>query len=513
MKKLLLCAVLFGITTIPLRAETQYRVEKNDTLQNISFAHYNTYRCWDIIVQNNPSLPNPNNIEPGTTLNIPASSQCRFLNNGTTVSQVKKVKRNYKSKTAKKIEGDVTGYLAETSVDNMIFFDESEVNQKHLGNREKKPADFKYRRLYRDPELQKKRMLKRKIAQRKEEKRKRKAFERDMALRKKNRIYKEKLLAEQREKDRKKELKRQKEVARIEKARLKKVAKLEKARLKKEARLEKARLKKVAKLEKARRKKEARLEKLRIKEEARMAKVRKAEQREEKRQQKEIAFQALIAKSNEEARQAVILKQKKVLEARDLAHKKKLNKLAHERNQKKSEAREIQIKYMQNLNAQKQAILLKKIKIDRLEKEAMARAEKEQNEKKRLKLIALEKSYLKKAIKEIAAPAKIAKSRKPASFSSSKKSLAIKKVTKHIYTIQLASYQDINQASDLQRKLILGGYEARIEKATLEKDSTWYRVRLGKFKNRNQAAGFASMADFQVFAGQHIILKVPNSGI
>ena len=56
------------------------------------------------------------------------------------------------------------------------------------------------------------------------------------------------------------------------------------------------------------------------------------------------------------------------------------------------------------------------------------------------------------------------------------------------YTIQIAAWPSLEQARKDQLRLIEEGFDAYIERHYLkEKDAIWYRVRIGKFSNKNKA--------------------------
>ena len=56
------------------------------------------------------------------------------------------------------------------------------------------------------------------------------------------------------------------------------------------------------------------------------------------------------------------------------------------------------------------------------------------------------------------------------------------------YTIQIAAWPSLEQARKDQLRLIEEGYDAYIERHyRKEKDAIWYRVRIGKFSNKNKA--------------------------
>lgn len=60
------------------------------------------------------------------------------------------------------------------------------------------------------------------------------------------------------------------------------------------------------------------------------------------------------------------------------------------------------------------------------------------------------------------------------------------------FTIQVGSYPDTSQAEARIAKLSSGGLEARAVRTEIPKRGTWYRVQLGRFHSREEAARFAS---------------------
>ncbi|SVD17012.1 uncharacterized protein METZ01_LOCUS369866, partial [marine metagenome] len=84
------------------------------------------------------------------------------------------------------------------------------------------------------------------------------------------------------------------------------------------------------------------------------------------------------------------------------------------------------------------------------------------------------------------------KARKKKSSKSSKKtdrqSQSRKKNKNVDYTIQIAAWPSLEQARKDQLRLIEEGFDAYIERYyRKEKDAVWYRVRLGKFSDKNKA--------------------------
>ena len=84
------------------------------------------------------------------------------------------------------------------------------------------------------------------------------------------------------------------------------------------------------------------------------------------------------------------------------------------------------------------------------------------------------------------------KVRKKKSSKSSKKtdrqSITSRKSENVDYTIQIAAWPSLEQARKDQLRLIEEGFDAYIERHyRKEKDAIWYRVRIGKFSNKNKA--------------------------
>ena len=64
------------------------------------------------------------------------------------------------------------------------------------------------------------------------------------------------------------------------------------------------------------------------------------------------------------------------------------------------------------------------------------------------------------------------------------------------YTIQIAAWPFLEQARKDQLRLIEEGFDAYIERHYLkEKDEIWYRVRIGKFSNKNKALEIQKQVD------------------
>ena len=84
------------------------------------------------------------------------------------------------------------------------------------------------------------------------------------------------------------------------------------------------------------------------------------------------------------------------------------------------------------------------------------------------------------------------KARKKKSSKSSKKTDRKSKTSRKSenvdYTIQIAAWPSLEQARKDQLRLIEEGFDAYIERHyRKEKDAIWYRVRIGKFSNKNKA--------------------------
>jgi len=59
------------------------------------------------------------------------------------------------------------------------------------------------------------------------------------------------------------------------------------------------------------------------------------------------------------------------------------------------------------------------------------------------------------------------------------------------YTVQLGSFQSIDAAYTLEKKLQSKGYPCFVIKAAIPKKGTWYRVRVGTFKSKEKAVAYA----------------------
>ena len=55
------------------------------------------------------------------------------------------------------------------------------------------------------------------------------------------------------------------------------------------------------------------------------------------------------------------------------------------------------------------------------------------------------------------------------------------------YTVQLGSFQNIDAAYSLEKKLLAKGYPCFVIKAAIPKKGTWYRVRVGTFNTKEKA--------------------------
>jgi len=65
------------------------------------------------------------------------------------------------------------------------------------------------------------------------------------------------------------------------------------------------------------------------------------------------------------------------------------------------------------------------------------------------------------------------------------------KVTRGIYTLNIASFREKVNADRLMKELEDKGYEAFAEKANIPGKGTWYRVAVGRFSSREEALTFA----------------------
>jgi len=59
------------------------------------------------------------------------------------------------------------------------------------------------------------------------------------------------------------------------------------------------------------------------------------------------------------------------------------------------------------------------------------------------------------------------------------------------YTVQLGSFQNIDAAYNLEKKMQEKGYPSFVIKASIPKKGTWYRVRVGTFQNKEKAVAYA----------------------
>jgi nucleoid-associated protein YgaU len=76
---------------VPSGGATTVRIKRNDKLVDIAKEHYGRKEYWVYIYQENKSkIPNPNNVSPGTTLNIPSIT--KYVKNPRDPNSVKKAK-------------------------------------------------------------------------------------------------------------------------------------------------------------------------------------------------------------------------------------------------------------------------------------------------------------------------------------------------------------------------------------------------------------------------------------
>lgn len=59
------------------------------------------------------------------------------------------------------------------------------------------------------------------------------------------------------------------------------------------------------------------------------------------------------------------------------------------------------------------------------------------------------------------------------------------------YTVQLGSFQNVDAAYALEKKLLNKGYPCFVIKAAIPKKGTWYRVRVGTFTTKEKATVYA----------------------
>lgn len=60
-----------------------------------------------------------------------------------------------------------------------------------------------------------------------------------------------------------------------------------------------------------------------------------------------------------------------------------------------------------------------------------------------------------------------------------------------LYTVQLGSFQSIDSAYALEKKLLSKGYPCFVIKSAIPNKGTWYRVRVGTFKTKDKASDYA----------------------
>jgi cell division protein FtsN len=75
------------------------------------------------------------------------------------------------------------------------------------------------------------------------------------------------------------------------------------------------------------------------------------------------------------------------------------------------------------------------------------------------------------------------------------------------YTIQIGSYNVIEQANERVARLQATGFDARVVAVELPKRGTWYRVQAGRFSNREEAARYGSELKSRGAADSFIIAE------
>ena len=104
-------------------------------------------------------------------------------------------------------------------------------------------------------------------------------------------------------------------------------------------------------------------------------------------------------------------------------------------------------------------------------------------------------SVVKMPEKKTTSQAKKKKSSK-SSKKTDRQSQGRKKTENVDYTIQIAAWPSLGQARKDQLRLIEEGFDAYIERHyRKEKDAIWYRVRIGKFSNKNNALEIQKQVD------------------
>jgi cell division protein FtsN len=75
------------------------------------------------------------------------------------------------------------------------------------------------------------------------------------------------------------------------------------------------------------------------------------------------------------------------------------------------------------------------------------------------------------------------------------------------YTIQIGSYNVIEQANERVARLQATGFDARVVAVELPKRGTWYRVQAGRFGNREEAARYGNELKSRGAADNFIIAE------
>ena len=161
----ILIILTVNISTSIAASTPTYIVFKKDTLMHISFLHYGTHHCWNIIQKLNPQVKDPDIIETGSIIKIPDRTECHHPNAShlISLSPTEKIKPNIPSPPKE--------YLDRKDVNHFIVYDKRE-NKKRALPKLKGSIDKKHRLkpTYSDPILLKKRIAKRQRIKKQKEK-------------------------------------------------------------------------------------------------------------------------------------------------------------------------------------------------------------------------------------------------------------------------------------------------------------------------------------------------------
>lgn len=83
----------------------------------------------------------------------------------------------------------------------------------------------------------------------------------------------------------------------------------------------------------------------------------------------------------------------------------------------------------------------------------------------------------------------------------------IKPIPSEKYFIQAGSFKQLKQAEELKAKLVLSGFEVRIQTVKIADSQTWYRVTMGPFEGKDKAHASQRKID-EAHALHSLVLKM-----